>query len=220
MSELCQIPPQTPVKHRDLRGHAEADCCWGKSLSGSGRERVGRWRRVDDGGRQLGIHQRHRAVDGDGERWVDGDRLGSEASGSSDTGLVMNACGTFDPNRPGDSVIPQDPDDPDIIAACTALCEALASVPDCNTDATTCLDTCKMRSCNVCPGTLVPLVDCETEMFAAAGCSCGRTGAEFPTHDGQPPPERDECLRWVIGVEASRSGAACSWHADAQPPCR
>ena len=22
MSELCQIPPETPVKHRDLRGHS------------------------------------------------------------------------------------------------------------------------------------------------------------------------------------------------------
>jgi hypothetical protein len=108
----------------------------------------------------------------------------SSDSGSSESGLVMNACGTFDPNRPGDSVIPQDPDDPEIVAACTSLCEALANVPECTTDPTPCLDACKLRSCNICPGTLVPLVECETEMFAADGCSCGRVGAECPTPEG------------------------------------
>jgi len=32
VSELCQIPPETPVKHGDLRGHSDAHRCCGKSL--------------------------------------------------------------------------------------------------------------------------------------------------------------------------------------------
>lgn len=108
----------------------------------------------------------------------------SSSSGSSESGLVMNACGTFDPDRPGDSVIPQDPDDPEILAACTALCEAFADVPECTTDAATCIDDCKLRSCNICPGTLAPLVECETEMFVPDGCTCGRMGAECSTPEG------------------------------------
>ena len=35
VSELCQMPPQTPVKHRDLRGHSDAHRCCVKSLIGS-----------------------------------------------------------------------------------------------------------------------------------------------------------------------------------------
>ena len=35
VSELCQMPPETPDKHRELRGHADAHRCCGKSLIGS-----------------------------------------------------------------------------------------------------------------------------------------------------------------------------------------
>jgi len=35
VSELCHIPAETLGQHRHLRGHAEADRCWGKSLIGS-----------------------------------------------------------------------------------------------------------------------------------------------------------------------------------------
>ena len=35
MSELCQIPRETPVKHGDLRGHSDAHRCCGKSLVGT-----------------------------------------------------------------------------------------------------------------------------------------------------------------------------------------
>ena len=35
MSELCQIPPETTVKHHRLRGHVDAYRCCGKSLIGS-----------------------------------------------------------------------------------------------------------------------------------------------------------------------------------------
>jgi len=41
VSELCQIPPETPVKHRDLRGHSDAHRCCGKSLIGSALVRFG-----------------------------------------------------------------------------------------------------------------------------------------------------------------------------------
>lgn len=56
------------------------------------------------------------------------------AEESTTSGLITNACGTFDPNEPGDSVILQDPDDLEIITACAALCDTLADVPDCTTD--------------------------------------------------------------------------------------
>ena len=32
VSELCQIPPETPVTHRDLRAHVDAHRCYVKSL--------------------------------------------------------------------------------------------------------------------------------------------------------------------------------------------
>ena len=32
MSELCQIPHETPDKQHDLRGHSDAQCCCGKVL--------------------------------------------------------------------------------------------------------------------------------------------------------------------------------------------
>jgi hypothetical protein len=35
VSELCHMPPETPVKHRRLRGHPDAYQCCGKSLIGS-----------------------------------------------------------------------------------------------------------------------------------------------------------------------------------------
>ena len=35
LSELCQIPPETQVKHRELRGDSDAHRCCGKSLIGS-----------------------------------------------------------------------------------------------------------------------------------------------------------------------------------------
>src|SRR5439155_10058365 len=35
VSELFHMPPETPAKHRHLRGHAEAHRCWEKSLIGS-----------------------------------------------------------------------------------------------------------------------------------------------------------------------------------------
>jgi hypothetical protein len=99
-------------------------------------------------------------------------------------GSITNACGTFEPDGPNDSVIPQDPDDPEILTACTALCEAQAGIVDCTTTAEACLEHCKMRSCTICPGTLAPLVDCETAMFVGDGCTCNADGIDCPTPDG------------------------------------
>lgn len=99
-------------------------------------------------------------------------------------GLITNACGTFDPNEPGDSVIPQDPDDPEILVACTALCGAQAELMDCTTSAEACLEHCKLRSCTICPDTLAPLVDCETAMFVGDGCTCDAEGIDCPTPAG------------------------------------
>lgn len=108
----------------------------------------------------------------------------ADESGSSSGGLIMTACGTFDPNVPGDSVAPQDPDDPEIIAACTSLCEAAGAATDCMTEQGECIDACKMRSCAICPGTLVPLVECETSMLDATGCSCDGAGPVCTTPEG------------------------------------
>ena len=41
VSELCQIPPDTPVKQRDLRGHSDAHRCCEKSLMEGALVRVG-----------------------------------------------------------------------------------------------------------------------------------------------------------------------------------
>jgi hypothetical protein len=112
---------------------------------------------------------------------------GTSAETGTETGdgLITNACGTFDPNEPGDSVIPQDPDDPEIIAACTALCEVAAeTIMGCTTSAEACLEQCKMQSCAFCPDTLVPLVECETTMFVSDGCSCDAEGIDCPTPAG------------------------------------
>ncbi|HLT38506.1 MAG TPA: hypothetical protein VK034_19600 [Enhygromyxa sp.] len=99
---------------------------------------------------------------------------------------ITNACGSFDPDDThGESTIPQDPDDPEILAACTALCEVeLAGIAGCTTSADACLQTCKMRSCEVCPGTLVPLVECQAAMFTDDGCTCTADGIECPIPDG------------------------------------
>lgn len=108
----------------------------------------------------------------------------NDESGTEGEEPITNACGTFDFNEPGDSVAPQDPDDPEIITACTALCEAQAGIEGCTTEAAACLESCKMRSCAICPDTLAPLVDCETEMFTGEGCTCDAEGIDCPVPAG------------------------------------
>jgi hypothetical protein len=115
---------------------------------------------------------------------AEGTTASDETIGTTGSGVIVNGCGTFDTNVPGDSAIPQDPDDPEIIDACTALCDAMATIADCTTDPVACLDACKLRSCSICPGTLAPLVACETELFDGATCECGEEGTECGTPAG------------------------------------
>jgi hypothetical protein len=117
---------------------------------------------------------------------VDGTGTTDASGGSSEAGtdgLVTNDCGTFDPNQPGDGVIPQDPDDPEILDACNGLCAVWLAVPNCTTDAAACLETCRLRSCSICPGTLAPLVDCEAASFVEDGCTCGPDGLQCEVPD-------------------------------------
>jgi hypothetical protein len=108
----------------------------------------------------------------------------AETETETGDGGITNACGTFNPNEPGDSVPPQDPDDPEILTACAALCDAQAELMDCTTSAEACLEHCKLRSCAICPDTLVPLVECETTMFVGEGCTCDAEGIDCPTPAG------------------------------------
>ena len=93
--------------------------------------------------------------------------------GCTEAGPIVNECGTFDPREQGtDSVIPQDPADPEIVSSCEALCDAYATIEGCGVDLDDCVESCRMRSCDVCPDSLVPLTDCEAELFDASACTC------------------------------------------------
>ncbi len=107
----------------------------------------------------------------------------TDDAGSGDSGgqSGWEACGLSPPTGPGDSVEPQHPDSPEIVTACTALCTAWAGIADCPADMTTCLEDCSQRTCQICPGTLAPLVDCETANFDEAACVCGESGPTCPT---------------------------------------
>lgn len=143
---------------------------------------------TDDDGNDTDAMGSGTAVDESGGEATDGrgPDLG-QAEGSSDTGTVMNGCGTFDADEPGDSTIPQDPDDPEVLAACAELCAAAAGDMACNTDASACVELCKVRSCDVCPGTLAPLVSCMAEAWPYPGCNCPTDNAWCP-----PTPCMDE----------------------------
>jgi hypothetical protein len=108
----------------------------------------------------------------------------TDESGTEGEEPITNACGTFDFEEAGDSVPPQDPDDPVIITACTALCDAQAGIEGCTTEAAACLEHCKMRSCDLCPDTLAPLVDCETAMYTGDACTCTAEGIDCPVPEG------------------------------------
>ena len=104
----------------------------------------------------------------------DGTDDGSSGETTGGDGEVTNGCGTFDTSLPGDSPIPQDPDDPEILDACTSLCDVLGETCASTTD--DCLTLCKMRSCDVCPGTLAPFVECQAAEVDPAACTCDAEG--------------------------------------------
>jgi hypothetical protein len=111
----------------------------------------------------------------------DDDEDGSDAGeDGSDAGeLIMNECGTFDPNQTNtDSVIPDDPASAEIVDACDALCQAMSDLDGCSIDLDDCVDDCRLTSCDYCPSTLVPLTECRTEFFDPAACTCSGGVAE------------------------------------------
>ena len=86
---------------------------------------------------------------------------------------ITNECGTFDPDEPNaHGIVPNDPADPDIVDACDDLCTKMASLDGCSTDVAACRDTCRLRACQICPGTLEPLTRCRAEFFDASECTC------------------------------------------------
>ena len=68
--------------------------------------------------------------------------------GAGGDGLITTECGTFDPNEPGDGVIPDDPTGPAIVTSCEAFCDAFGSV--CENGGffrDECVDDCRLRAC-------------------------------------------------------------------------
>ena len=91
------------------------------------------------------------------------------------TNIVVNGCGTFDLNEPGHGIVPDDPDMPEIVAACEAYCAKAAAVAGCGTTEADCTAGCKAESCDVCPGTWSPLVECMSDEFTDDACACNET---------------------------------------------
>jgi hypothetical protein len=112
----------------------------------------------------------------------DGENDGGGADQEDGGETVTHECGTFDPNEPGDSVIPQDPASEEIVDACEALCDAMASIEGCAIDLDACVEDCRLESCDFCPGTLAPLAECRSEFFDPAACTCsgGVADCEVP----------------------------------------
>lgn len=107
---------------------------------------------------------------------------GGASSSSTGSGVVTTECGTYDLSLPGDSVIPDDPSDPGIVAACADYCAKVDGT--CLGTEESCNDACRASACDVCPGTWDPYVLCLSEAFDAGdACSCGE---DLPTC-GDPP---------------------------------
>lgn len=108
---------------------------------------------------------------------------------------VSNECGTFEPEDGTDSAAPQDPADPDLVAACEDFCAHAAQIAMCTIGAETCVDDCRLESCDVCPGKLQPLVECRTASTEASQCTCGERGpvCEVPAACEQQQAELGFC---------------------------
>lgn len=112
---------------------------------------------------------------------------GGSGTTSTSAGIVTTECGTYDLSQGGDSVIPDDPSDPGIVAACADYCAKVSG--SCGAE-DRCNDACRASACDVCPGTWDPYVLCLAEAYDPSdACSCG---TELPTC-GAPPcsGERD-----------------------------
>lgn len=91
-----------------------------------------------------------------------------------------NECGSTVVEPGTDGVLPQDPADPKIVAACDALRKKRAAIQMCPDVVSSCVERCRLASCQICPGTLVPEIECETAALDPAKCSCGTDGPICP----------------------------------------
>ena len=98
----------------------------------------------------------------------------SEGGADDDTSDDSGGETSGDDGEITNGPIPQDPDDPEILTACDALCGELAST--CEASGVNCEDACKMQSCDVCPGTLAEFVECQAVQAAPDGCTCDANG--------------------------------------------
>ena len=119
-----------------------------------------------------------------------GDSVAEADGGDPDGDAITTECGTYDPDDQDDphAVPPQDPASEGIVDACQELCSKMTSLEGCTSDIAACRDDCRMRSCHVCPGTLVPLARCQSEFFDASACRCDADGVSCEL----PPECQDE----------------------------
>ena len=122
--------------------------------------------------------------------WLAGCGDSADSSGSDPDGdAITTECGTFDPDEPNaHGIVPNDPASPNIVEACQDLCDKMDGVEGCTVETTACVDDCRLRACDVCPGKLEPLTRCRAEAFDAAGCTCESGGVSCTT----PPECEDE----------------------------
>jgi hypothetical protein len=101
-------------------------------------------------------------------------------SGETAGCVVTNGCGTFDQCSPGDGVVPDDPQTPSIVAACTSYCMAIDGIGGCMVVLDVCVNQCASDACAVCPGTLAPLIECRTQELDASTCICNGGTPDCP----------------------------------------
>ncbi len=61
---------------------------------------------------------------------------------------------------------------PELVDVCTDLCAQMETVDGCSLDVDACIDTCRLRECDICPGTLEPLTRCRVDEFDPTSCTC------------------------------------------------
>jgi hypothetical protein len=107
--------------------------------------------------------------------------MNTTESGETAGCVVTNGCGTFDQCSPGEGVVPDDPETPSIVAACTSYCMAIDGIGGCMVVLDACVNQCAADACAVCPGTLAPLIECRTQELDASTCICnGGAAADCP----------------------------------------
>jgi hypothetical protein len=120
---------------------------------------------------------------------------GDSVTETEDDDTVTNECGTYDPDNDMHGLGPANPTAANLVAACDDLCAEMATVQGCSTDAIACRDECRLRTCHICPGTLVPLTECRTQFFDAAACTCadGKVTCELPTECEDEESKTGQC---------------------------